>query len=435
MLFLGLIATLAQAEDARTQYTYRGIVPEGLYTAAEIGAFLRKNPTATHEVRRDEWDDWRLAGRVPEIVDAWLNDPVASAPALEAGVPDSGDGGQAPRNAPASPPLLAAAPVVEAAAPLENPPHAGVVGLGEVWLGVRFDPSTTQAPTISLRRLAAGMALDGGLVSGRVYLSAGGPEPVVVEDAWIRVGESGPAGAVGRLGIARPAFGLADNLEEGRRFWIAGASAEVERAGGVFPQATLGIGGGGGNRRWNVYGEVADAGGDSPLEVIDLHAVEVRGRVRGHFGTDDVGVELGASLAWRAPALGEIAPRTVAAIQAAAHSQRLSVIGELLAGVEGDDAVPLVGGLALLAVNTPLGGALRAFDVVVGGGGWDPTLTGFPDEEDTPDATYEGRAGANLGWATPRTSLITGLGYHLSVPQDTALPIGHSLLVEAAWRY
>ncbi len=436
VLLLALLATLARAEDAPLQYEYRGIVPEGVYTAAEIGAFLRKNPTATHEVRRDEWDEWRLAGRVPEIVDAWLNDPVAespeaSVPALEAVVPDSGDGGH-PRNAPESSPLAEPVPTAEATTPA---PLDRVRGLGELWLGVGFDPATTQAPTLSLRRLAAGMAVDGGLVSGRVYLSAGGVEPVVVEDAWLRIGEQGPSEVFGRLGIARPAFGLADDLEDGRRFWVAGASAELERAGGFFPQATLGVGGGGGNQRWDVFAEVADAGGVSPLQVSDLDAVEARGRVRGHLGDDDVDVGLGASVAWRTPALGDAAPRTMVGVSAAASTARLSVVGELLAGVEGEDAVPLVGGLLLVAVDTPLAGALRAFGLVVGGGGWDPTLTGLPDESDAPDATYEGRAGANLGWATTGASLITGVGYHLTVPQDINLPISHALLVEAAWRY
>ena len=437
MLLLALLATLAQAEDMPLRYQYRGIVPEGVYSAAEIGAFLRKNPTATHEVRRDEWDEWRLAGRVPDIVDAWLNDPVteapgASVPALEAVVPDSGDGGHAPRNAPESPPGAEPVSTAEAAvlAPLD-----GVRGLGELWLGVGFDPSTTQAPTLSLRRLAAGVAVDGGLVSGRVYLSAGGVEALVVEDAWLRIEEPGPTGAFGRIGIARPAFGLADDLEDGRRFWVAGASAELDRAGGFFPQATLGVGGGGGTQRWDLTGEVADAGGTSPTEVVDLDAVEARGRVRGDFGDDALGVRVGGSVAWRTPALGESTPRTVAAISAAAHSERLSIVGEFLAGVEGDDGVPLVGGLVLLAVDTPVGGALRSFGLVVGGGGWDPTLTGLPDEQDTPDATYDGRAGANLHWSAPGSSLLTGVGYHLTVPQDIEAPIAHALLVEAAWRY
>jgi hypothetical protein len=98
--------------------------------------------------------------------------------------------------------------------------------------------------------------------------------------------------------------------------------------------------------------------------------------------------------------------------------------------------VALAGGLGALAVAVPITAeALESFSIVLAGGGWDPALSGLPEAEDTPDAWYEGRAGANLAWSGAASGLITGVGYLLDVPQDAALPVDQTVVVEAAWRY
>ena len=49
--------------------------------------------------------------------------------------------------------------------------------------------------------------------------------------------------------------------------------------------------------------------------------------------------------------------------------------------------------------------------------------------------TARRRAGANLAWSGAASGLITGVGYLLDVPQDAALPVDQTVVVEAAWRY
>ena len=40
-----------------------------------------------------------------------------------------------------------------------------------------------------------------------------------------------------------------------------------------------------------------------------------------------------------------------------------------------------------------------------------------------------------LGEMLDASGLITGVGYLLDVPQDAALPVDQTVVVEAAWRY
>lgn len=452
MFVLVLAATLALAEEAAPTFEYRGVAPEGRYTAAEIGAFLRAKPSATHEVRLDGWDDWRAANRVPEIVQAWLTDPVTPEPGQGAGVPtpalvpvqpsDSWDGGQAPRNAPvgsadpepvpvSTPP---SAPTAPAAAPAAR--GDGVRGAGEVWLGIGGDPSTTAPVAPSLRRLAAGLEARAGVVRARAYLATDQGGAVQVLDGWVAAEGTTPVAGFGRLGVARPAFGLADRLEDERRFWVAGASQELERASGWLPEATLGAGGGVRGQRWSVGAELADAGGDDLLGAVDLAAVEARARAACSFGPESRTVRVGVSAAWRMGLLEEASPRLLGALDAELVTARVGLVAQVVAGTEGEDGLPRFGALALGNAVIPVGGAaVRQVDVVAGGGGWDATLTGLPDEEDQPDAWWEARAGANVRWATPESELVTGLGYRLGIPQDLAVPLSHALLLEAAWRY
>lgn len=451
------------AYAAETLYEYRGPFPAGQYTATQIGAFMRKDQRVPHEVRLPGSDAWVPAARVPEIATAWLNDPVSgpgavpmpaapAEPAAEATAEQSPFQVGAHTRGGANPGLKdddseAALQPVEGTESGEGRAKDGLRGLGEVWAGVGFplgDGAGDPAP--ALRRLAGGAEWRGGPVVGRVYLrfDAASDAGVHLEDAWLRAGAHDGQGGFGRLGVARPAFAAMDRFEEGRRYWVPGASAELERSAGFEPDATLGLGGGYVGAHVTASIELADAadGGEAgtPADQVDFEALEARGRVVLALGGEGEAApgQVGLSVGYRAPALGEATPRLLGALHAELNLRRVHLFVEGLGGMQGEaaDQVPLVGGMATLAMDVPFSGdVVRQLSFVVGGLAWDPAISGLPEAKDVPDAEYRARAAANLAWVVGPSDLVTGVGWELTVPQDLAVPVSQALVVEAAWRY
>ncbi|GDX82677.1 hypothetical protein LBMAG42_44880 [Deltaproteobacteria bacterium] len=335
--------------------------------------------------------------------------------------------------------LLAAPAFAEEAAPAAPP---GLVGIAEVWGGFTLRTDSAGAtPTLNLRRLAAGaewshasgfrakLLLDGAQAAGMA-------EPqIVVRDAWAGTRSAGGTGVFGRVGAARASFGVMDRFEEGRRFWVAGDSAELERVAGWQPESAVAATVGGFGKRWSATAELGDA---APLTSTGLNfsAVEARGRGELHLGGEDLAVHTGASVAYRLPGLDETDTRLLGEAHVELVSPRLSALISGVGGTEGADGMPLAGAMVTLAAPIPVGGeVVREVGFVVGGIAYDPTLTGLPDAEDIPDAELRARAGVNLTWKVGARSLVTGLGFSAVSPQDIALPVTETLNLEAAWRF
>lgn len=427
---VAIFASAAHAAD--TVYDYRGPAGEGRFTAAQIAGFLRANASVLHEVRRDGFEEWVDATHVPEIAWEWLrSDASIATGAMPAGEPPAAAPTET-RPAPVEPPPLEPA---EAPTEPERAERPAVRGVGELWVNVSADAAGGDAVP-AVRKAAVGLAAEGGAFTARVLVGGESPDTVRIEDAWLQVGSSGSVRGWARLGVARPGFGVADSFEEGRRYWVAGRSAELERRSGWLPQSSAGLAAGAEGARWSASVELADAAAAEPAPSFD--ALETRGRgLVGLGGTPESPlVRVGASVAWRAPLADSASSRLLGAVHAELSAGPVQLLAEGMAGTEGEAGVPLAGGLAALAVNVPIRApAFRTFSVVLAGGGWDSALTGLPESEDVPDAWYEGRAGANLTWNLPATRLVTGVGYLLDVPQDLALPVEQTVVGEAAWQF
>ena len=330
-------------------------------------------------------------------------------------------------------PVLLLLPAILSTAAAEE---THLVGMAEVWGGLVL-PVGEEIGRLSpgLRRLAAGGDWQSGQgVQARLLLDAAprvpGEAQVSVLDAWVTIQGQGATSFSGRIGVARPEFGVMSAFESERVYWVAGDSAELERIGGFQPESALSATLGAHGRGWNVAAEVGDA---LPVTTTGSNFAAVEVRARGAWGSEDRALRGGASAAYRLPGAGS------SRLLGEAHVEwRASSIGVLLTGLggtEGPDATPLAGGMFTLAAPVPVGGGLvRSVSFVVGGLAWDPTLTGLPEAEDVPDAVLRARAGVNVRWGGV-DSLITGLGFSASVPQDIAQPIGESLSLEAAWRF
>ena len=423
---LPLFAAIALAAD--TVYEYRGPGGAGQYSAVEIGAFLRADAAALHEVRLDGFDDWQDATRVPEIAGAWLRGDGA-APVQQTAVQ-----GAAPPERPAAGPRTEAveAPATPAAPEALEAP--ALRGAGELWLNVQL-PTDGEGASAAVRKAAVGFALARGAFTAKLLVAGERPGTVRLDDAWVGVATDGPVKGWARLGVARPGFGVADRFEEERQFWVAGRSAELERRSGWLPQSSAALAAGATGARWSASAELADAGAAAPAPT--FAALEARGRGVASFGgtPEAPRLRLGASAAYRAPLADDASSRLLGGVHAELSAGAVHLFGEGIVGTEAE-GTPLAGGLGAMAVTVPLvSPALRSFVLVLAGGGWDPAITGLADEEDAPDAKYEARAGANLLWNTPDSSLLTGVGYLLDVPQSLALAVTQTVVVEAAWRY
>lgn len=427
---VALFAPVAQAADV--VYDYRGPGGEGRYTAAEIAVFLRANAAALHEVRRDGFDEWVDATRVAEISWAWLRGDAAAPATTPTEPPTDAVTPTSPEEPPAPEPRVAEPGPTPA--PLELPP-AVIRGAGELWLDVVMKPDGGEADAL-VRKAAVGFSAQTGSFSARLLVAGESSGPVRIDDAWVKLSTAGDTRGWARLGVARPAFGVADSFEEERNYWVAGRSAELERHSGWLPQSSAALTAGATGERWEASAEVADADPADPTP--SFSALEARGRARFGLGgsAEAPRVRFGASVAWRSPLADTSSSRLLGALHAELNAGPVRLFAEGVGGTEGDEGVALAGGLGALAVAVPITAeALESFSIVLAGGGWDPALSGLPEAEDTPDAWYEGRAGANLAWSGAASGLITGVGYLLDVPQDAALPVDQTVVVEAAWRY
>lgn len=336
--------------------------------------------------------------------------------------------------------VLAASPAFAEEAP---PPDAGgLVGIAEVWGGITVQTDSPGAtPALQLRRLAAGAEWNNAsgfraklLLDGAQAAGAAEPQ-VAVHDAWAGVRSAGKTGVFGRVGAARPSFGVMDRFEDGRRFWIAGDSEELERVAGWQAESAVAATVGGFGERWSAAAELGDA---TPLTSTGLNfsAVEARGRGELHLGGEKLAVHPGMSVAYRLPGLDEAEARLLGEAHVEVVSPRFSALISGVGGTEGAEGMPLAGAMVTLAAPIPVGGeVVREVGLVVGGLAYDPTITGLPDEEDVPDAALRARVGVNLTWKVGERSLITGLGYSAVSPQDIALPVTETLNLEAAWRF
>jgi hypothetical protein len=378
---------------------------------------------------------------VAEIARAWLNTDAGSPPgepAPPSASPSAADVTPPPaaRRAPPREPAAPAAPAAPEAREGEEAPR--VRGAGELWVNAAVPLGGGEAGA-AVRRAAVGFAVAHPVVTGRLLVAGEtvGAEPAVrLDDAWLRVQTRGSVRGWARFGVARPAFGVSDRFEEERHYWVAGRSAELERQSGWLPSASAGLAAGVAGARWEASAELADAAAAAPAPTFD--AVEARGRASlGVGGTEEAPLaRLGVSAAFRSPLAGEQSERLLGAVHAEVAAGRFRLFAEGLVGSDGPEATPLVGGLAAAAAEVPVAtGPVRAVGVVLAGGGWDPALSGLPENEDVPDAWYEGRAGLNVHWRVRESSFLTGVGYLLDVPQDLALPVTQTFVVEAAWRY
>lgn len=314
----------------------------------------------------------------------------------------------------------------------------GLVGIAEVWGGVALPVGGEIGPfSPSLRRLAAGGDWQSGRgVHARLLLDgaprASGEAQVSVLDAWVSLKGQGATSVYGRIGVARPEFGVMGTFESDRDYWVAGDSAELERFGGFQPESALSTTLGARGQGWNVAAELGDA---APVTTTGSNFAAVEVRARGGWGADESALRGGASLAYRLRGETSGSSRLLGEAHVEWRAPRIGVLLTGLGGTEGPDATPLAGGMFTLAARVPVGdGLVRSVSFVVGGLAWDPTLTGLPEADDVPDATLHARAGVNVGWGGD-DSLITGFGLSATVPQDIAQPIGESLSLEAAWRF
>ncbi len=324
----------------------------------------------------------------------------------------------------------------------EAPASPMLRGIAELWGGVTLAAESAGAtPALQLRRLAAGAEWESGsgfrakvLLDGAQAAGVAAPQ-VVVHDAWAAIASPGETGVSGRLGVARPSFGVMDRFEDSRRYWVAGDSAELERLAGWQPESALAASFRGFGQRWSVAAELGDA---APLTSTSQNfaAVEARGRGQVRFGGEKLAVRTGASVAYRLPGLAEGPTRLLGEVHVELESPRFAALISGVGGTEGAEGMPRVGAMVTLAAPIPVGGeAVREVGFVLGGLAYDPTITGLPDEEDIPDAELRGRAGFNVGWAAGADSLITGLGFTVVSPQDIAEPVSETVNLEVAWRF
>jgi hypothetical protein len=292
--------------------------------------------------------------------------------------------------------------------------HLRGVALVEIHQDGAVDDYTVGSTTIEIPRYASGWSIQG----REIYAEATFGEKIRHRIRW---------------GIQKPAFGVRDRFDSPDNYYLGGSSAykDVERRAGVILEEDGGLGYrvAGANDRWSADLQVLNGAGTSALDDNNGKDIVVRGSGSPvKWATIEASVLRGSR--------GENTDEKLLAmsVDGEVRGPHQRLLGELVLGrTEEGGEREFNGGMVAGAWDFPLPKAKVLDHLTLVGRymGFDPV-----SGTDYPDAWWAAAGAAMLYWNThPGQTLSTGLTWETYIPQNSELPINHSLVAQVAFKF
>jgi hypothetical protein len=258
---------------------------------------------------------------------------------------------------------------------------------------------------------------------------------LVGHEAWLQwEGKSGATKHHIRAGVQEPTFGLVDRYDRPDGYYLGGTSAfvEIERRAGLVPFEDAGV----------AYGAVG------PAFALDIQVLNGGGALETNAGKDYLARVSVSPIRWfNVAASGLYGQRSIngdaslaeaaGAIELRGRNERL--IAEVVGGrstEKGADGKNIGWTAAGACDLHPKVQAIDRVTVVVGSSGIDPKIADVPADEAYPDSWLTVSGAVQVYWHTLiGRSILTGVNYEYYRPENIEIPIGHSVVAQAAWTF